>query len=100
MCIRDSIETSVLPAGHHYIPVELDEVVFFCLLYTSAPAALGIAKSPFGRNITAPHQLAEPVHNIGQALALNDVEIVIFLGHRDPQGIQVGVAAVKVTLPG
>ena len=23
------IETSVLPAGHHYIPVELDEVVFF-----------------------------------------------------------------------
>ena len=37
MCIRDRvkcsesnrIETSVLPAGHHYIPVELDEVVFF-----------------------------------------------------------------------
>ena len=25
----DCIETSVLPAGHHYIPVELDEVVFF-----------------------------------------------------------------------
>ena len=48
-----------------------------------APAALGVAKSPFGRNITAPHQLAELVHNIGQALALNDVEIVIFLGHRD-----------------
>ncbi len=23
------IETGVLPAGHHYIPVELDEVVFF-----------------------------------------------------------------------
>ena len=23
------METSVLPAGHHYIPVELDEVVFF-----------------------------------------------------------------------
>ena len=23
------IETSVLPAGHHYIPVELDEVVFY-----------------------------------------------------------------------
>ncbi|EKC49053.1 glycosyl hydrolase, family 31 [human gut metagenome] len=23
------IKTSVLPAGHHYIPVELDEVVFF-----------------------------------------------------------------------
>ena len=45
--------------------------------------ALGVAKSPFGRNITAPHQLAELVHNIGQALALNDVEIVIFLGHRD-----------------
>ena len=48
-----------------------------------APAALGVAKSPFGRNITAPHQLAELVHNIGQALALNDVEIVIFLGYRD-----------------
>ena len=48
-----------------------------------APAALGVAKSPFGRNITAPHQLAELVYNIGQALALNDVEIVIFLGHRD-----------------
>ena len=29
------------------------------------------------------HQLAELVHNIGQAFALNDVEIVIFLGHRD-----------------
>ena len=60
-----------------------------------APAALGVAKSPFGRNITAPHQLAELVHDIGQALALNDVEIVVFLSHRDPQDVQVGVAAVK-----
>ena len=65
-----------------------------------APAALGVAEGPFGRNIAAPHQLAELVYNVGQAFALNDIEIVIFLGHGDPQGVKVGVAAVKGDLTG
>ena len=35
------IETSVLPAGHHYIPVELDEVVFFMRKGHILPLAKG-----------------------------------------------------------
>ena len=65
-----------------------------------APAALGVAERPFGRNVAAPHQLAELADNVGQAFALNDIEIVIFLGHRDTQGVQVGIAAVKGDLAG
>ena len=61
---------------------------------------MGVAEAPFGRNVAAPHQLAELVHNVGQAFALYDVEIVIFLGHCDPQGVKVGVAAVKSNLTG
>ena len=64
------------------------------------PAALGVAEGPFRRNVAAPHQLAELVHNVGQAFALYDVEIVIFLSHCDPQGVKVGVAAVKSNLTG
>ena len=35
------IETGVLPAGHHYIPVELDEVVFFVRKGHILPIAKG-----------------------------------------------------------
>ena len=65
-----------------------------------APAALGVAERPFGRDVAAPHQLAELADNVGQAFALNDIEIVVFLGNRDPQGVKVGVAAVKGDLAG
>ena len=65
-----------------------------------APAALGGTKGPFGRDVAAPYQLAELVHNIGRAFTLNDVKIVIFFGHCHPQGVQIGVAAVKGDLAG
>ena len=52
-----------------------------------APAALGVAERPFGRDVAAPHQMAELADNVGQAFALDDIEIVIFLGNRDPQGV-------------
>lgn len=35
------IETGVLPAGHHYIPVELEEVVFFVRKGHILPIAKG-----------------------------------------------------------
>ena len=38
---NDRMETTVLPAGHHYIPVELDEVVFFVRKGHILPIAKG-----------------------------------------------------------
>ena len=38
---NDRMETTVLPAGHHYIPVELDEVVFFVRKGHILPIARG-----------------------------------------------------------
>ena len=52
-----------------------------------APAALAVAERPFGRDVAAPHQPAELADNVGQAFALDDIEIVVFLGNRDPQGV-------------
>ena len=78
---NDRMETTVLPAGHHYIPVELDEVVFFVRKGHILPIAKG----------------GEPIQNVA-SVDFTDLRCLLTLPMVPPMSITPTTARRKITI--